>query len=52
MLNKIYKDKDKFSNTGDNFNFKITIFYNKCGQIRLPPNVYIQGTSIMVFGQA
>ena len=52
MLDKVYKDEDKFSGTGDNFNFKVTIFYNKCRQIGLPPNVYIQGASIMLFGQA
>ena len=26
MLNKIYNDKDKFSDTDNNFNFKVTIF--------------------------
>lgn len=29
MFNKIYKNKDKFSGTSDNFSFKITIYYNK-----------------------
>lgn len=52
MLDKIYKDEDKFSGTGDNFNFKVTIFDDKCRRVRLPPNVYIYGASIMLSGQA
>ena len=51
MLDKIHKEKDKFSGTGDNFNFKVTIFYDKCRQIGLPPNAYIYGAFIMLFGQ-
>ena len=52
MLDKIYKEKDKFSSIGDNFNFKITIFYNKCRRVGLSPNTYIYGASIMLSGQA
>ena len=52
MLDKIYKEEDKFSGTGDNFNFKVTIFYNKYRQVRLPPNAYIYSTSIMLSDQA
>lgn len=52
MLDKFYKKKDKFSDTGDNFNFKVTIFYDKCKQVRLPLNVYIYGASIMLSSQA
>ncbi len=52
MLDKIYKDEDKFSGTGDNFNFKVTIFYDKCRRVGLPPNAYIYGASIMLSGQA
>lgn len=52
MLGKIYKDEDKFSGTGDNFNFKVTFFYNKYRQVGLSPNVYIYGTSIMLSSQA
>lgn len=52
MLDKIYKDKDKFNNTSDNINFKVIIFYNKYKQVGLPPNTYIQGAYIMVSGQA
>ena len=29
ILDKIYKDKDKFSGIDDNFNFKVTIFNDK-----------------------
>ena len=52
MLDKIYKDKNKFSGTSDNFNFKVTIFYNKCRQVKLPSNAYIYGAFIMLSGQA
>lgn len=41
MLNKVYKNKDKFSDTNDNFNFKVIIFYNKYRQVELPLNIYI-----------
>lgn len=41
MLDKIYKDNNKFDGTGDNFNFKVTIFLNKFRQVDLPENVYI-----------
>ena len=51
MFYKIYKDENKFSSIGDNFNFKITIFYNKYKQVRLPPNVYIYGIFIMPSSQ-
>lgn len=52
MLDKIYKDEDKFSGTGDSFHFKVIIFYNKYKQIGLPPNAYIYGASIMLSGHA
>ncbi len=52
MLDKIYKDEDKFGGTGDNLNFKVTIFYDKCRRVSLPPNAYIHGASIMLLGQA
>ena len=52
MLDKICKDEDKFSSTSDNFNFKVTIFYNKYRQVGLPPNAYIYVVFIMLFGQA
>lgn len=44
--------EDKFGDTGDNFRFKIIIFYDKCMRAGLPPIAYIQGASIMLSGQA
>lgn len=41
MYNKIYKINNKFNGISDNFNFKVTIFYNKCRQIDLPADDYI-----------
>lgn len=52
MFDKIYKDENKFSSIGNNFKFKIRIFFNKCRQVGLPPNVYIYDASIMLYGQA
>ena len=52
MLDKIYKDDDKFGGTGDNFSFKVTIFLDKCRRVGLPEDAYIQGASIMLSGQA
>ncbi len=50
LLDKIYKHDDKFSGTGNNFYFKVTIFYNKCRGVKLSPNTYIYDTLIMLFG--
>ena len=33
QLDKIYKNKNKFNETNDNFNFKFNIFINKCNRI-------------------
>ena len=52
ILDKIYKDKDKFSSIGNNFNFKVTIFYDKYRQVRLLLNAYIYNVLIMLFDQA
>lgn len=41
MLDKIYTDDDKFGGTTDNFNFKVTIFFDKYRQIGLPEYAYI-----------
>lgn len=51
MLDKIYKDNDKFGGIGNNFNFKVTIFLDKCRQVSLPEDIYIQGASIMLSDQ-
>lgn len=29
FLNKIYKEEDKFSGIGNNFDFKVIVFYDK-----------------------
>lgn len=47
MLDKIYKDDNKFDGIGDNFSFKVSIFHNKCGQVDLPEDIYIQNAFIM-----
>ena len=52
MLDKIYKDEDKFSGIGDNFNFKVKIFHDKDRQVGLPSDVYINGALSMLSGQA
>ena len=52
QLDKIYRDEDKFSGTGDNFNFKLTIFREKCNRVGLHPDGYSQASSIMLSGQA
>ena len=52
LLDKIYKDDDKFSGTGDNFVFKVNIYYDKCRRVGLPPDAYLHDASIMLFGQA
>ncbi len=52
LLNKIYKEKDKFSDTDSNFDMKVMTFYDKCRRAELPSQAYIQGASIMLSGQA
>lgn len=52
MLDKIYKEEDKFGNTGNNFNFKVTIFYNRYRRISLLSNVYIHNSFIILSDQA
>lgn len=41
MLKKNYKNNYKFDGTGNNFNFKVTIFFNKGRQVDLPKDAYI-----------
>lgn len=48
MFDKIYKNNDKFRDMGDNFNFKIIIFLNKCKRVGLPEDAYIHDVSIIV----
>ena len=50
MLNKIYKDENKFCGKGDNLNLKVTILHNKYRWVGLPIDTYIYGTFIMLSG--
>ncbi len=52
MLDKIFKDEDKFSSTSENFNFKVTIFYDIYKRVGLLSNGFIYDISIMLFSQA
>jgi hypothetical protein len=52
LLNKIYKKKDKFSDTDSNFDYKVMIFYDKCKRADLSSHAYIQDVSIMLTNQA
>ena len=51
ILDKIYKDDNKFGGMGNNFNFKYTIFLDKCRQVSLPAGNYIQSAFILLLGQ-
>lgn len=41
ILDKIYKDDNKFNGIDDNFNFKLTIFLDKYRRVSLPVDSYI-----------
>ena len=51
-LDKFYKDDEKFSGTNDNFALKVKLYYDKCQQVGLLPDAYLQGASIILSGQA
>ncbi len=51
LLNKIYKKKDKFSDTNNNFDYKVMIFYDKCRRANLSSHAYSQNALIMLSGQ-
>lgn len=51
LLDKSYKEKEKFDDISDNFDFKINVFNDKCRQTGLPTSVQIVGASIMLFGK-
>ncbi len=52
LLNKIYKEKDKFSETESNFDFKIMKFYDKCKRAKLFEHAYLQSVLIMLSNEA
>jgi hypothetical protein len=51
FLSKIYKDEDRFSDSEDNFEFKLLIFFDRCSQINLSKHAYLKVVSIMLFDQ-
>ena len=52
QLDKLYKNDDKFGGTGDNFTFRLSVFYDKCQLVGLPLNAYLESASVMLTGQA
>jgi hypothetical protein len=48
MLNKLYKKKKKFEDTRDNFDFKLTIYLDKCRHADLSEHVYEKEISAML----
>jgi hypothetical protein len=48
MLNKLYKEKNKFESTENNFDFKLTIYLDKCRHADLPKHAYEKGISAML----
>lgn len=52
QLNKIYRSKNKFEGTGNNFNYKCIIYYAKCELVSLSEENYLQGIIILLKDQA
>lgn len=52
MYDKIYNNKDTFSNIDNNIYIKFTIFYDKYRQIKILLNNYIYDVSVMLANQA
>ena len=52
QLSKVYKNDDKFSDTNDNLDYKLAIFYDKCNRINFSSEMYDRAASIMLSGQA
>jgi hypothetical protein len=50
-LSKIYRDEDRFSDSEDNFEFKLLIFFDRCSQMNLSKHAYLKTVSIMLFDQ-
>jgi hypothetical protein len=47
-LNKLYKEKKKYESTEDNFDFKFTIYLDKCRHADLSEHAYKNGISAML----
>lgn len=43
---------DKFDGKGYNFNFKLSIFYDKCQLVGLSSDAYLEGAFVILTGQA
>jgi hypothetical protein len=50
-LNKLYKEKKKFENTKDNFDFKLTIYLDKCRHADLSEHAYEKEISAMLIDE-
>jgi hypothetical protein len=48
MLNKLYKEKKKFEDTENNFDFKLTIYLDKCRHADLSKHAYEKRISAML----
>ncbi len=51
-LNKLYKNEEKFENTENNFDFKLTIYLDKCKFADLSEHVYEKDVSLMLTNEA
>jgi hypothetical protein len=47
-LNKLYKNEEKFENTKNNFDFKLTIYLDKCKYVNLSEHAYEKNVSLML----
>jgi hypothetical protein len=47
-LNKLYKEKKKFESTENNFDFKLTIYLDKCRHADLSEHAYEKEISAML----
>jgi hypothetical protein len=48
ILNKLYKNEEKFENTEDNFDFKLIIYLDKCKYADLSEHAYEKDVSLML----
>jgi hypothetical protein len=52
QLSKIYTLEKKFTNTNDNFDFKLRIFFNKCKRVELSSHAYMKRATFMLAKRA
>jgi hypothetical protein len=50
-LNKLYKEKEKFENTENNFDFKLTIYLDWCKHADLSKHTYDKEISVMLIDE-